>query len=530
VRIVYLIGISQTGCLAINSDPISDMETFHRWANLIVEGDWLGRADFHPYHPWQRGIASEATWLQWYGPRVFHQDPLYPYFVALVYLVAPRDPFSVVVVQLFLGAAATVGIFLLAGSLFPPRAALAAGVLAALYGPFLFYESLLLRDTLLVFLTTVFLLLVERARHRGSMLWWAGAGLAAGAITLAKPNIIVFLPFLAAWMVLGREMARPGRSLALLLAGFLASVSPAVARNLLVGAPPLKTTTRGAIEYINGNNPYHAGIGWFDGDDTRVTEYARRILGRTRARLLPTVVEVLGSWRGRAPDLAWLQVKKLGYFLAPFEMPNNASFAYFKLNSWVLSRGLPSFFIISSLAGLGLAATAGAWRRLLPHYLFLVSGIALTVAFYTIARFRIPFLPLAMVFAGAAVDLLLRLAAEGRWRRLAASAALVIALLALNGAFNYPDLDLVRPQDYLVASGAYARRGDTERAAAELDTGRAVLPEFVPLHVAAARMHEEAGQPGKALAAYREAFRLEPGARHLLADIQRLEARAGSGP
>ena len=68
------------------------------------------------------------------------------------------------------------------------------------------------------------------------------------------------------------------------------------------------------------------------------------------------------------------------------------------------------------------------------------------------------------------------------------------------------------------------------RAAAELDAGRAVRPEFVPLHLAAARMHEDAGDPARALEAYRVAFRLEPQARHLLAEIRRLEASTGAGP
>jgi len=530
VRILYVIPIWDTGCLAINGDPISDMETFHRWALRIVEGDWLGREDFHPYHPWQRGIAPEKTWLEWYGPRVFHQDPLYPYALAMVYLVAPRRPESVIAVQLFLGSLAAAGVYLLARRLGGERAALAAGILAALYGPFLFYESLLLRDTLLVALTTGFLLCLEEARGRAGWKWWAGAGALAGATYLTKSNIALFLPLLALWICFGGEVKERAGTLLAVAAGFSAALLPAVARNVAVGAPALRTTTRGAIEFINGNNPYHVGIGWFDGDDARVTGYAREVLSRSRARLLPTVAEVAGTWRGRLGGLVWLQIKKLGYFLAPFEMPNNASYAYFRSNSHVLRWGLPTFYTVAPLAVLGLFISLGDWRRFLPHYLFLAAGIAATVAFYVIARFRIPYLIPVLVLAGRGAAGLMDLLERRRWAALGASAGLVAALIAANTAVNYPDLDLVRPQDYVIAAEAYALRGESRRAAEELDRGRGVFPAFTLLHTYAGRLRERAGDPRGALLAYRDALRLDPASREAAEAVERLQASGEAAP
>lgn len=530
VRMLYLATLLPTGCLAINSDPISDMDTFHRWAGKIAAGDWLGKEDFHPYHPWQKAIASEETWQEWYGPKVFHQDPLYAYFAAAVYSLAGTEPLALIAVQLLLGAATASGIGLLARRLAGARAGLAAGLLAAFYAPFLFYESLLLRDTLLILLSTAFLLVVEEARRRPGPLPWALAGVVAGVTYLNKPNIVVVLPLLAAWMVLDRVPGRPWRAAVALAGGFALAVMPAVARNVAVGAPPLKTTTRGAIEFINGNNPYHIGIGWFDGDDRRVAGYARSVMLATRGRLLPTVARVMWDWRSDPLGWAGLQLRKLGYLLAPFEMPNNASFSFFRLNSPVLGLGLPTFFVVSPLAVLGLVASLGWWRRLLPHYLFLASGIAVTVAFYVIARFRTPFLPLALVFAGAGAERLVAWTRERDLARLSAGLALVATVLVVNVAANHPDRALVRPRDYLVSARAFSGEGRHARAAGELEEGLEIFTGSFPLQVEAARAWERAGDPDRALSAWLAAQRLQPGAGWIAEEIRRLETRDPGAP
>jgi len=523
IRAVYALFLADTACLAINDDPITDMEAFHTWASRIAAGDWLGRVDFHPYHPWQRAIGSEAEWLDWYGPHVFHQDPLYPYALAVVYLVAPATAWTVALIQMLLGALTAAGICLLAGRMLGARAGIAAGLLAAFYGPFLFYESLRLRDTLLVSLTTAFLLLIEEARRRRSASWWAAAGAAAGAVYLTKPNVIAFIPLLAAWIFLSRSVPRPGRAAAALLGGMALAIAPAVARNVAVGAPPLKTTTRGAIEFINGNNPYHPGTGWFDGDDARVTAYARDTLRVTRAKLLPTIRVVLDSWRGRMGQLAALQIKKLGFLLAPFEMPNNASYGYFRENSPVLGAGLPTFLVVSPLAALGLLVSARRWRALMPHYIFLAVGAATTVAFYVIARFRIPYMPLVLAFAGAGAAGLAEMAASRRWRQLAAAAGLAGLLLAVNAAFNYPDDDLVRPQDFWVSSRTYASRGETGRALREIEAGLRLFPEMATLWIQSAEVREAMGDPGAALQDWRRARALDPESPRIRRAIERLE-------
>jgi 4-amino-4-deoxy-L-arabinose transferase-like glycosyltransferase len=532
LRAGYLLLISRTACLDINLDPISDMEAFHRWALTIAGGDWLGRGDFHPFHPWQIAVATKQQWSLWYG-HVFHQEPFYPYLVAAIYLLAPREPFSVIVVQMLLGAAGCALTYLAARRLAPEGAALAAGILAVFYGPYLYYESLLLRDSFLIPLSALLLWLIGEAVARADARdgterrWWGGVGLTCGIFYLTKASILPFFLLLLAWRWLAARRGSPtgpGRwsTILLLAAGFTVALAPAVARNLWVGAPPMKITTRGPIELINGNNPWHGGIGWFDGNDRRVSVYAHDTLLRADGRLVPTALSLLRDWSARPLDLARLQMVKAAYLFAPFEMPNNASYSYFRVNSALLRHGTLSFFWISPLALAGLIESARRWRVFIPVYLFLGSGIAITVVFYVIARFRAPLMPAILVLAGLGLKSTLDYARRGRWRRFAVQGVMIGTALALNMATSYPDRDLIRPQDHLISIQGYRTRGWIDAAIQEVETARRSFADLTVFDKTAASLYESQGRLPEAAAALRSAIVKDPADAQALRDLARL--------
>jgi len=512
LRLVYIVSIRGTGCLAINLDPISDMETFHRWALSIVSGDWLGTGDFHPFHPWQAAIAAREQWNHWYG-HVFHQEPFYPYLIAAVYLVAPRDPFSMIVVQLALGSAGCGFVYLAARRIAPEGAAIIAGALAALYGPFMYYESLLLRDSFLIPLDAAILWAVVEARASQATrarVWWAVSGLLIGIACVTKSSILPFLLLLCLMILLGRGRECGWRAL-LLCAGFAAAVAPVMVRNVVVGAPIAQLTTRGPIEFINGNNPWHPGIGWFDGDDRRVSDYAQRIMMNADGRLLPTIVAVLSSWSNDPAGFLDLQAKKAGYFLAPYEMPNNASYAYFREHSAQLRYGALSFFWISPLALAGLIAS---WKRrglFMPVYLLLGSGAAVTIAFYVIARFRAPLMPPVLILAGFGVWSIAAAARSGHRAGALGLGLLVLGGLAVNRAADYPDRALVRPQDYLIAIQSLRSHQAPGAALSEAERARTLFPRIALFDRLAGLLQLQAGDLPEARKALEEALRKDPG-------------------
>ncbi|MFH1277648.1 MAG: hypothetical protein ABIK65_04655 [Candidatus Eisenbacteria bacterium] len=101
--------------------------------------------------------------------RPFYQAPLYPYFLATIYGVAGRDYDAVRVIQVFLGGGTVLFVAGAGALLFGPAAGAIAGLLAALYAPFPFYEAQIMKTGPGVFFLVagVFILLRSRGGRGG---------------------------------------------------------------------------------------------------------------------------------------------------------------------------------------------------------------------------------------------------------------------------------------------------------------------------------------------------------------------------
>ncbi|HYU31567.1 MAG TPA: glycosyltransferase family 39 protein, partial [Thermoanaerobaculia bacterium] len=204
-----------------------DSQEYDRWAQEIAGGDWL-------------------------GSQVFFQAPLYPYLLAVVYKLAGRSLDAVYLLQI---AAAVAGIWALyraARRMAAERVGLVAAGLAAVYGPFLFYDVQLLKESLAVAVTS-FLLWALAGRR------WLAAGILLGVLALLRENALLLVPFL---LPLAWSRERPGKSPAGLLkdggalvAGLVLALAPVALRNGLVGGDFLPTTFQGGVNFWIGNNP-----------------------------------------------------------------------------------------------------------------------------------------------------------------------------------------------------------------------------------------------------------------------------------
>jgi len=467
VRLGYQASFDHAIGVDLTRLPELDQNTWHLTASRIAGGDLLLRDVYHPYHWWYRRIAPEDVFRSWYPPGAYHQSPLYAYFVAGVYGVAGAHPSSALRVQALLGAATAALTYLLGRAVFSNGIGLIAGFAMALYGPSVFYESNLLREGLLAFLATALVLALQRAgRANGSRGAWLASGLLFGFAVLGKPSFLLYLPVGVGYLVWqGRSLDRrtlASRAAALALGLVLAFV-PLVARNGAVGASPLALTTRGPYEFLNGNASASNGCGWFP-PETRAKLLgiqAREILNRTEARMLPTVRETLATHRDAPLGFLALLAHKAGAFFSAYEYPNNVDYHVVR-GVIPLLRLLPSFWLVGPFAILGLAF---AWRRreVRTLLLFAAAYYVATVLFFILARFRVPVVPVLMIFAAFAAVQVGGWVRARRWRRaLAAVGALALLAFLIRPGREVPSnaMAAVRVGDL------HAALGDRERAEA----------------------------------------------------------------
>lgn len=281
IRLVYFYLLKQTPILSV---LILDSEYYYHWAVKILSN----------------GIM---------GDKIFFTEPLYAYLLALFLKISEQGPLVMVGLQILLGSILPIIIFKIAKLLFNRPVAIISGVLTALYGPFIFYDHLLLKTSLEVFLLSLFVLAVlnlftgstraepSRTLRRNTrkinnifnylkfrnyfiiknlkfkiISQYFIAGLLLGIIVLIKGNSLILLPLVLYFILLEVEPLKrfnlrtilhnikliQGYRAILFLIGFFIVILPITIRNYIVGHDFVLTN------YSFGMNVYQGN--WWDGD------------------------------------------------------------------------------------------------------------------------------------------------------------------------------------------------------------------------------------------------------------------------
>jgi tetratricopeptide (TPR) repeat protein len=239
------------------------------------------------YYGWAKQIASGA----WLGTQPFVQSPLYAYFLALVIKLVGPDVGRILAVQAVIGCGTVLLTYVAGRRLFGHLHGLLAGLLIALYGPFIFFEGMVMKTFLSPFLTVLLLILLDRAREaseaalpapggaggpgpgRATRLFLL-AGIVYGLTTLDRDNFILLAPalaLLAFWLRGG--LRRPGdaagrrtafaaglRAAGAFTLGTVLMVAPVTLRNWVVSKELVLLTTGGGEVFFIGNNEEANGL------------------------------------------------------------------------------------------------------------------------------------------------------------------------------------------------------------------------------------------------------------------------------
>jgi len=515
VRLPYLFALARTPFLA---HPVLDARFYDLWAQRIAGGEWLGR-------------------------EVFFANPLYPYWLGVLYAGFGRQLFLVHLLQHLLGCASAALLVVIGTSLWDRRVGLLAGLGAALYAPFVFHEGSLMIESVAPFLATVALALAVRAGERQTAGSSLGAGVAHGVFVLARPNPT---PFAAAGWVAWRAWRAATRRAplllaALLLAGTALAIAPVTLRNWIVSHTFVAITAHGGEAFYVGNHALADGYGTQPGfvDSGPATEHesyrkeASRLLGREL-----TLAESSAYWRGQA--LAFMRAepgrylallgKKLFLFCHAYERGDNQSFNFTRDQVPAL-RWIPlTFGVVFPLAGLGLWVTRRAWARIGIVPLHAFAYAAGVILFFVTARYRLSVVPALLLLAAAAIGWGREMLIARRWGSLAGGLALVLGL----GFVSHWPSRLVTPEDLPTIHNNYGlvleESGDLAGARAQFQQASALAPERALYPFNLALVARKLGDDAAARAELERAIALDPRFPDAYAELGRVLELAGDLP
>jgi tetratricopeptide (TPR) repeat protein len=356
--------------------------------------------------------------------RSFYQEPLYAWAVGLVYKVFPPEPvethvaavtrnavhIGIVVVQHLLGVLTAVMVALLGARCLGARVGLLAGLFAALSGPAIFHEAMLLKESaaLVLWLTSLHLwldVLEDKGRWRARLL-----GLSLGLGVLLRGNTYFLLALVLVSLVMRVNGRRRLLVVPVVLVTALVALSPATIHNLRRGEFVLSTYQSGTNAAIGQPDSDEAwrGVAYepvraAQGDALYEEEDAIAVAEAAAGRRL-SGPEISRWWwtetARRVSDHPSAALQRVGRkFLHTFhglEIPDVKDWAFFVPAVPWLGTPLSDFRWLGPLALLGLLVLP--WRREGGHKLFVVRGsvavVALTLMlFYVMGRYRLAAAP-----------------------------------------------------------------------------------------------------------------------------------------
>ena len=118
-------------------------------------------------------------------------NPLYPFFLALIYLVCGHSHTSVVIIQGIIDSISCILIYYIASMLFNKKVAILAAFIYAFYGIAIFYTGILLAPTVVVFFTLLFIASLL-ALHLRNSIWSYRASQTQCYVVPIIPAAVVF--------------------------------------------------------------------------------------------------------------------------------------------------------------------------------------------------------------------------------------------------------------------------------------------------------------------------------------------------
>jgi tetratricopeptide (TPR) repeat protein len=513
LRMIYL-GQLQKGPMF--DAPIMDAKYHDEWARLISAN-------------WSDALLKGVTL---HPGSAYFRAPLYAHFLALIYTIFDQEFLAVRVIQFLIGSVSVLLIYFLGRRVFNPLVGKIAGVMAAIYGPFIYFEGELLIPVLILFLNLLLVLAILATGQRPGWWRWLGCGALLGLSAIARPTVLIFLVVLIPWMVVilrrrGQRWPRNLWHLAGLLAGVVLLMLPIHIHNARMAQDFLPTmVSQGGVNFFIGNNPNSDGATaivpgtratWWGGyfDALQLAEEAEGHPLKASQVSTYWFKRGLQFMRDEPAKAARLMAKKLALFWGGQEIANNKDIYFFSarrpLTKLLIRPGaidLP-FGLVAPLA---LAGMILAWRRregrgagLLA--LFVCSYMFGVILFFVNARFRLPVVPFLLPFAAYVLWVIFQ---KGHLARAAFSIGLILFFGVLVNA-NLSGAPLPsHAEAYNSIGSVYLGKKMYDQAEESFRLALEVEPRYVRAISGLAMIYDRTDRPGKAIEQWERAISLAP--------------------
>ncbi len=414
---------------------------------------------------------------------------------------------------------------------FNRKTGLLAAVLAAVYGPLIYFDGELLSVTLTIFLNLILLIVLLRSNARPAGWKWIGGGMLFGISLQTNASIILFLPLMLLWAA-GTLKQPEWKKTILILLGVSLTVLPFSLRNYFKGGDFVLLSSTAGINLFIGNNPDADGKSAFapsrdfsysDWEDNILISSFRLVRRQTGADISPS--EVSGYWTGQAlrfittdpVGFIHLLTRKFYFFFNGFEIPENNSIYFYRLWSPLLKLlvfSIPMlsfpFGIICPLALLGLGVTLRRDKRVNLLGLFLAAHLFLLLIFFVCSRYRMPAIPVFLVFAAVGVFFIL----DSLWQKRFLSCVLLLPSLLIVFFFSNSSIYRVKEDPparwFLSLGNAYRLKGATRQAITAYRQALREAPDNPDIVYNLAVVLLEEGRLEKAEELFLRVIRLDP--------------------
>ncbi len=484
---------------------------------------------------WNFDWAKEIIGGNFWGSEAYFRGPLYPYLLALFLKISGGSLFTVRLLQALIGSGSAVLVYLLGKKIISKKAGIIAGLAYAAYGTIVFYEEMLLIPVLFIFLNLLAVYLMIQYKGRFLPLKWFLAGIVPGLAAIARPNILLLVPFFLIWIyVTLSELNDIKKKLIITLiylAGVLIPVLAVTLRNYIVTGEAILISSQGGINFYIGNNPETEGLTMLmpelDLNESlpwnEFTQATHKAAEKEAGHSL-SASEESAFWAKKALTFIGknpgkflaITLKKIVYFFVGFENSDQTdiydSRRYSSLYSILLWKKV-IYFPFGFILPFSLVGMVYLWPRkkeLSLFYIFIIGYIPTVVLFLVTARHRLPVIPFMLLFAATGATALWNYYFQKDWRRFGKYALLFLIALFLSN-HTYFDIGFENTfQTHLNLALTYERRGNPAKAELEYRKALDVYPySAMALNNLGLLLHNR-GRNDEAMTILRKAVKVDP--------------------